>query len=865
MIYRILICLYFIVEIFEVRAQEKIIVQPGEISNGLTRSEILNQIGIQNKIVLAYSSTQFENTIVKNLPKNALDLKTFIEEVFNDYIVTIDKVSPSKYIVTFKIASISISGYIASNSGEALPGATIINLVDGEAIFSDEKGFYYLETRPGEVKLEVQYVGHASVLFEDVNRHSFIHNFSLENISILPVFEKKERQITDPLTEILPTSNELAKNTILGEKDPLNILKTLPGVTPGGEGLSGLSIRGGSPDQNLILLEGMPIYESYHTASLASIFMEESVRSIDFMKAGLPARYGGRTNAVINVQLKDGNNTNRATSLHTGIQGITFFTQGPIVKEKLTYAVSLRSSWINSLIKPFKSKISLYDDINIGYKDAQVKMTYKIANTQKLSFAFYTGRDNVLLSKTKKLSSNFILGESSSFKNSNVLLSANYDRLINNKLKFNMQAGYLKYFVFSRGSYNYVENSTDTIAQYLDVINQTKIYDKQITTNLDYYISNDVKFKFGAGYIAHSYNPGVKQSITIINNIEEIFGEQDSSIRASELFAFVEGNIKVKNFIFVPGLYGVNYAAEGKPWPSLQPRIQMYWKATNYVNFAVSYTKAAQYVHLLTNSGLGLPSELWVPSTSKVPVEKSDYISINANIDANEHIQFSAATYFKKFQNLIDYVEPVDLFLNVINPDVAAPILNSQRDWENKIEIGQGRANGFELSMKLNYSKWQSRFAYHYSRSFRKFDNIDSGREYISKYDKPHNITASLGYNTSNNWLLGINWVFTTGQPFTLANEQSTAPIDPKLTGIKFLQASGRNNYRLPDFHQLSINASHPIKLKEINAKINFGLYNAYNRRNAFYIYSANINETRRFFKVSIFPILPQLDFVFTW
>ena len=268
----------------------------------------------------------------------------------------------------------------------------------------------------------------------------------------LPIVIKQERQLLDPLTEVLPKNEAIAKNTVLGESDGMNVLKTLPGVTPGGEGATGLTIRGGSPDQNLILLEGMPLYETYHTGSLSSIFIDESIRSIDFMKSGLPARYGGRLNSVINVQLKDGHKSNFESMINLGLQGVTFFTQGPLIKDKVTYAFSGRTSWINEVLAPVKNKISLYDDIRLKYSDIQLKLNYKISDAQKISVALYGGKDRLKLFKeTNKPELSLNTTESNLFSGKNVLASINYDYLMTNKIKLNVQAGVLDYKVFSRG------------------------------------------------------------------------------------------------------------------------------------------------------------------------------------------------------------------------------------------------------------------------------------------------------------------------------------------------------------------------------------------------------------------------------
>lgn len=865
MIFKHILCVVFFIVTSIGIAYSQITIYPGEISQNQSRKSILAEISQIKKITISYSSSQFDNTIVRSLPQVPLDLTQFLKEVFDDYLITLNKINDEKYVLTAKEASISISGYVSSTAGEVLAGATIINLTNGSVVFADDNGFYFLETKPGKLDLEARHVGHSLVHLQDVRKKSFIHNFNLQNISVLPTFTKIDKQLTDPLAELIPNENTILKNTVFGDKDPLNIIRNNPGVLPGGEGITGLSIRGSSPDQNLILMEGMPIYEINHTGNMTSIFMDESIRSIDFIKSGMPARYGGRLNSVINIHLKDGNNEQRTSSLNTGIQGITFFTQGPISKEKITYAITLRQSWINNLLSPIKKNFNLYNGIDIGYNDAQIKLCYKIKTTQKISVAYYMGRDKLTLRKNLRLSSGLSdVSSSNAFSSSNRLLSINYDHLLSNRLKLNVQAGLLNYGVNAHGAYSYLSNSTDTTTNYLDVINKTKVFDKQLTVNMDYYISENVKIKYGLGYVAHSYNPAVKQSLSRIDNIEEIWNGPDSSVVANELYGYIEGNIKYKNFAVVPGIYAVNYTSDGTTFPSLQPRLQLFYKIGKNVQVSASYSRSVQYIHLLTSPGLGLPSELWVPSTKKIPAENVDYWSIGSKIELTENLRFNVATYYKNFGNVIDYSEPVDNLLNVINPISVTPIFNSQRDWERKTVLGVGRSYGYEAALNYSIDKFKTWLSYHYGRSFRTFKDIDLGRPFVTKFDKPHNISLGGTY-LFNSWQIGFNWVYTSGQPFTIADEQFVSPLDLSLVGVRLLKPSGRNNYRMPAFHQLSLNVGHDFAIGDIKAKLNFGVYNIYNRLNSFYIYSIQDEERTRFFKVSIFPILPQLNVVFNW
>ncbi|MBK8700589.1 MAG: TonB-dependent receptor plug domain-containing protein [Saprospiraceae bacterium] len=834
------------------------------------RTAIIKQIEQFAGIIVSYSSTQFEDEVIETLPADEVDLQSLLTHIFQGYNVELTPLGENKFVLNVRELRISISGYIMDdNSGEVLPGVIVYQPNTGKFTTTDTKGFYFMECKPGKIYLEIQILGYEPIRYEAFQQKSFIRNHRLSIVpNTLPPVIIYEKQILDPLTEIVPRSDNLARNTVLGDKDPLNMLKTIPGVTPGGEGQMGLNIRGTGSDQNLILLEGMPLYESYHTGGLSSIFMDEAIRSIDFMKNGQPARYGGRLSSIVNVMLKDGHKDSRETTISPGLQGITFFTQGPVLKNKLTYALSIRNSWINTLLKPVKKNISLYDDLFLRYRDLQVKLNYKWSDTKKLSAAIYTGSDRLSLGKnsydeTGVLQSNQL----NKFSSGNTLVSLNYDQVIRNRLKLSMQAGLLSYNVFSRGSYVYPVAPQDTASGSLDIINNSQIADRQITSAVDYYYNDNVKISAGIGYIHHALNPAIKQSLSIVDGINEGFGNEDSAYVASETFGFLEWNLRLKNKLYcIPGVYQVHYRQNGFNTWSTQPRLQLQYLPSEKLTLNASYSRSVQYIHLLANSGLGLPSELWVPATSKVNAQTSDHYSFDLRYEPDSGYVISASVYTRSFDRLTEYNEAVDFFINLFPPRGTPPIVSSERDWENKVVSGNGKASGFECAFRAEGKKIQYWLGYHFGRSYRSFDQLNEGERFVSRFDKPHQFSAGINYRPTAQWNIAASFVYTSGQPFTIADEQFTFYDGLDTIGVTLVQTGKKNNYRMPAFHQLSFNASYAFTFTGIKSTLSFGVYNVYNRLNAYFIYATrNGDDSTLFKKVSLFPILPQLSFTFTW
>jgi len=855
-----------------VRAQTipAIPIDPADIPLPARRTQVLTSLEQLSGISLSYAANQFDNIVITELPSEPSDLYSILGKVFFDYQVQVSVTSQEKWVLQIKEARISISGYtLDATTGEVLPGVLIYQPTTGNYTTSDVKGFYYIECRPGQLEFEIRMLGYEIMRHREEPYKSIIRSFRLSIVpNTLPAVVIQEKQLLDPLSEVMPRSTGIERNTVLGEPDPLNVLKTLPGVSPGGEGQMGIHVRGSGPDQNLVMMEGMPIYEAYHTGALSSIFMDDAVRTVDFMKSGQPARYGGRLNAVVNVLLKDGNRQKRESILHLGIQGLSFFTEGPLAKKKLTYALAMRTSWINTALDPIKSKITLYDDIFLQYRDIQAKLNYRWSETRKMSVSYYRGNDRLRLYKeNKNIFGATVASQSNQFSSGNEVLSVQYDHVLNHSMKYNLQAGMLNYGVFSRGTYQFPVSLADSTTGTLDVINNSKVRDWQATSTLDYFVSDNIKLSAGAGYIHHTLNPAVKQSLAVVEGIAEGFGNPDSSYIATELFSFVEGNLEIGNrFYLIPGLYQVNYRQAQFSHTSWQPRVQMQYLPSEKWSLQLSYTRSAQYINLLANSGLGLPSELWIPSTQKTGPQFADHYSFDTRFALDSIHSVGISAYRRDLQSLIEYSELVDFFINLFPPKGSPPIVSTERGWEGQVQTGSGRTTGIELSIRADRANWQYWVSYHQGKSTLTFAGLNEGKPFVSRYDKPQQINAGFLYKSKKGWRIGANWTYTSGQPFTLADEKVTFYSGLDTLGITLVQTGKKNNYRMPAFHQLTVNAAYEIKIKDILCTFSFGAYNVYNRLNPYFIYATRNDASNTVFKkVSLFPILPQLGVRFVW
>ena len=269
---------------------------------------------------------------------------------------------------------------------------------------------------------------------------------------------------------------------------------------------------------------------------------------------------------------------------------------------------------------------------------------------------------------------------------------------------------------------------------------------------------------------------------------------------------------------------------------------------------------------MLANSGLGLPSELWIPSTQKTGPQFADHYSFDTRFALDSIHSVGISAYRRDLQSLIEYSELVDFFINLFPPKGSPPIVSTERGWEGQVQTGSGRTTGIELSIRADRANWQYWVSYHQGKSTMTFAGLNEGKTFVSRYDKPQQINAGVLYKSNKGWRIGANWTYTSGQPFTLADEKVTFYSGLDTLGITLVQTGKKNNYRMPAFHQLTVNASYEIKLKDILCTFSFGAYNVYNRLNPYFIYATRNDASNTVFKnVSLFPILPKLGVRFVW
>ncbi len=661
--------------------------------------------------------------------------------------------------------------------------------------------------------------------------------------------------------------SEIPVNTIkklpvlLGEIDVLKTVQLLPGVQSGNEGTSGLYVRGGGPDQNLILLDGVPVYNANHLFGFFSVFNADAINTVTLIKGGFPARYGGRLSSVLDIRMKEGNMKKIKGAASIGIIASRLTVEGPIIKDKTSFIISGRRTYIDFLSQPIIRSVARMEgveNLSLGYYfyDLNGKINHKFSDKSRLYLSAYMGNDKAYM-KMKEEDSGYEYLVNAKLRWGNITTALRWNYILSNKLFSNTTLTFSRYnFLVGMGM---EENDTyyDTYYNY-NYEYLSGIDDLGGKIDFDYLPSPNHYVRFGVGEIYHTFKPGVNTfsaSSGGDQNFEASFGNRN--IYASELSAYAEDDIRIGALIKTNiGLHGSAFILKNKTYKSLQPRASLRFLITEDWSIKAAYSQMTQYVHLLSNSNIGLPTDLWLPVTDTVRPLKSTQYAAGIFHQLNDDISISLEGFYKTMDNLIEYKEGASFFM-------------LEGSWEDKIEIGKGWSYGIELLLEKKLGKLTGWLGYTLSWSERQFDNISFGEPYPYKYDRRHDIGIALTYKYNEKIDAGLVWVYGTGNAVTLAHEKYASAFSTNMDywyGDNMIEYyDKRNNYRMPSYHRLDLSINFNKKLKWGERTLSVGVYNAYNRKNPFFIMFEERRGGEQLVQYSLFPIIPSISYNVTF
>lgn len=766
---------------------------------------------------------------------------------------------------------ITISGTVKDGeSGEALIGVNIFDSKNEKGTITNNYGFFSYSTFDQEVELVFSYVGYESKLYS-LN----LENDSTLEVSLFLAGQLEEVVIEGERSDPIQESTQMGAITVpireiknlpalMGEVDVFKVMQLLPGVQSGSEGTSGIYVRGGSPDQNLVLLDGVPVYNASHLFGFFSVFNEGAINNVELIKGGFPARYGGRLSSVIDISMKEGNMKEFQGEGSIGLISSKVTLEGPIKKDRTSFLFSGRRTYLDLIARPIIKKSS-NGETNAGYYfyDLNTKVNHIIDKKNRLYLSYYGGND-VGNSKYRDTWDN---GNGTIETNEKVGLgwgnhigAIRWNYLFSRRLFANFTGTITRYKfrLFSDFKDSYYPLHEEPYEEVFRADYSSGIRDLALKADFEFIPNPNHYLRWGGNWINHRFTPGVFVSK---ENLEEEFTEGGTPSDSQEFSLYLEDDFAIGDrFKFNIGGHFSGFLADTKSYTSFQPRISGRFLVDPSSSIKFSYARMAQFIHLLTNAGLGLPTDLWVPSTDNIAPQQSWQAALGFFRKIGPGIELSTEAYYKNMQGVIEYKD-------------GASFLNTTEDWQEKVTAGQGRSYGVELLIQKKTGKTTGWIGYTLSKTERQFDDLNFGKWFPFRYDRRHDISVVAVHQLSERIDLSGTWVFGTGNFITVPTQRYQAsPIEMqegfvyfRVPYVDYIEA--RNNFQMKSYHRMDFGINfHKVK-KWGRRTWNISVYNVYSRMNPFYMdisynYDEQKNQLRQF---SLFPIVPSASYRFTF
>jgi hypothetical protein len=749
----------------------------------------------------------------------------------------------------------SVSGYVKDiNTGESIIGAYVIDSLSKNVVQTNNYGFYLIKDLKNSVSLQATYTGLKSNLISFSLTHDTIVEIKMKSVvelgEVMILSSDSHQNVNSRLGLTTIPLKQLTSTPALGEPDLLKSIQSQPGIKGGVEGSAGIFVRGGSLGENLFLLDDVPMYNVSHLYGFLSVFNSSIVKDIKIMKGSFPARYGGRTSSVIDVRSRDGSNQSVNKEVSLGFISSKFTVEGPLFNDKSTFLLSGRRSYFD-LYSGILKKISLLDKgfPDYYFYDLNAKVTHTFSQKDKIYLNFYKGRDHIInknesisYDASKILSEN--LNETSGW--GNVVTSLRWNHTFGTTLFANTTIAYSHYDYFTTSKYQSINKDmvlNNVKKKTYSANYSSSISDLILKTDFDYSISNRQKLLFGIGYTVHIFNPGESQFKMIDEELSEKVDTAYSNkvVHANEMNLYIEDEITLGHIVLNPGVRFSGFISGGEAYYNGEPRLSFNYSLLPQLVFKLGYSRMVQYIHLLSTSGLTMPTDIWVPASNGLKPLKSDQITAGIAYDWSKTL-LSLEIYQKWLNNTTDFKN-------------GASLLTDASPWYNKTTQGIGNAKGIELSIEKQQGKFSGSLNYTLSISDRKYTDLNYGKSFPFRYQRLHDFNFSGSFQISKKWNVSAIWIYGTGYPVTLPVEQYS-PLMGLVQNMVFYYPS-INNYQLPDYHRLDISLQYKTLNHLGENSLRLDIFNAYNRKNVINMYSSG-----PYFKYSyLLPFIPTITY----
>lgn len=834
--------------------------------------ELLAHLELRANVVFSYSNKVCLAPKVVFSRKEA-SLKYYLDQIFTTCRVEYN-VNGNKILITpvvLKSDRATIKGTVRDSiTGEVLIGASVFEMSGSQGAASNEFGWFSFSLPKGHSHIGCSYVGYqtkylisafnadTTVVFELVPQSNLSEVSVVGMTGISGVYSTRTGTVDIPIKQIQNVPS------FLGEVDLVKSIQLLPGVQSGNEGFSGLYVRGGGIDQNLILIDDVPVYNIDHLLGFFSIFNPDAINKVTLIKGGFPAQYGGRLSSVVDIRTFDGNSNKHNGSVSLGLLSSKVSFNGPLLKDKTTYSFSFRRTYFDILSAPFvlyRNDRTLYH-----FFDLNGKVAHRFSDKSFLTFSTYWGSDNLqskynysemapsLISDPYN-SGNQTYNDELSTGWGNIIPSLRWSYSITNRLFANLSVAYSNYQFYTEQSESFTDNN--------DFVELKRRYysgmrDLVGKIDFDYTPLNNHRVKFGANYTFHRFYPGIDMAETQLSsnqvNDTTIGGQV---ILGRELHTYFQDEMNLSPTLKVNfGCHVSGYFADNQSYWSIEPRMNFRLLLSPSISLKGSFASMAQYMHVLSATNMSLPSDLWLPVTDKVEPLRSWQVDFGPEWEVSKGISFTVEGYYKKVKNILDYRDNQSFF-------------DFSQSWDDKLTSGTGESYGIEMLLHRKVGDLSGWIGYTLSKSMSQFDDINNGEPFRANNDRRHDASVFVSYKISPSIDANLVWAFGSGKPVTLANEKFYAP--PMPTGMSDFNPvvesySKKNGYTMPSFHRLDIGASFN-KENRIGKRVwSVGVMNVYGRQNPFFLYFSETlvdgNAQLRLKQFSLFPVpLPYIRY----
>jgi hypothetical protein len=759
-------------------------------------------------------------------------------------------------LFSFSQKKYTISGFVKDEAGEDLIGATIYiqNLKTGTV--TNVYGFYSITLIAGDYKVDYSYMGY-EIRTKEINLNQNISlNITLTEASksidevVITAERKNENVAKTEMSTIKLQAKDIKKiPALFGEIDVIKAIQLLPGIQSTGEGFSGFNVRGGSPDQNLILFDEATVYNASHLMGFFSVFNNDAIKDIKLYKGDIPAQYGGRLSSLLDIRMKEGNQKKIQATGGIGTISSRLTLEGPIIEDKWSVLVAGRRTYVDLML--LLSSDDAVKSNKLYFYDLNLKTNYKISDKDRIYISGYFGRDVLKF------------GDMFGFNWGNYTLTTRWNHLFTEKLFSNFS------FIYSK--YDYIMESGTSTSGFKWTSN---LEDFKLKADFNYYPNPNNTIKFGLEAIHHHFNPGFARGTGDSTAMYNSLKMPESN--ALEYAIYLSNEHKLTQSLTLNyGLRGSIFQNMGeatvynfddsyqkidsttyKSWDifntfyGLEPRLSLNYTINQMSSVKASYSRTKQYVHLASNSTAGSPLDVWLPSSPNIDPQLANQAAIGYFRNFfNDAYETSVEVYYKDMDNQIDFKDHADLMLN---PEL-----------EGEFRVGDAWSYGAEFFIRKQQGRFTGWISYTLSKALRKIPEINSGKVYSSSYDRPHNLAIVGSYDLRKRWNIAATWVYSTGSPVTF-------PTGRYEQGNMIIPIySDRNSYRMPDYHRMDLSIT--LKSKEkpnkrLRSELNVSIYNIYNRHNAWMIYFGPDEDNptvTKADKVYVFPIIPSLTWNF--